>query len=197
MGGGGGGGPEQASELATTNGPAAVIPVEPNAADEQQLEGLQVGGRDPFSPQVVADTGGGATSSGPTTASAPAPQMVLDVVPPTAPPAESAPPAETAPQGEAPDPDAPVFAPQPAQQSEQAPAEAPARVTVLRVSGGTADIQIDDEVFTGRHAKDVLTDRFNLDEFKGECVFMKDMYRGGVGHHDRFQVCKGASVDRT
>lgn len=77
---------------------------------------------------------------------------------------------------------------QPAAFTSQEGAE-PVTVSVLAVKNGTAEIKLNDTILSGVRPDQVLTNRFNTDEFKDKCVVMKD-------NGDRFKVCEGKSVKR-
>lgn len=196
LGGGGGGGTEATTaELATLNN--ASIPIAAAAGAAPGSDGLvrnelTPGGRDPFlTPAGVQTEPGGPSSSTGTTsapvAAAPAPEPVY--VPPPAP-------AQTVPVGEGPPPATQPAPPPPAPQPTPRPVYPTQTISVLGVAKGSADIRIDDVVYEDVRARQVLTERFNLDEFDGACFWMKDRYPKDSRSPERFKLCAGDTVTR-
>jgi hypothetical protein len=202
---GGGDGGEAATELAITEGNTVAIPTsEPQvkAGSDETANDFEEGGRDPFAPGLVASTGGGSssTSSSPSSSSSggssasvaqPAPQRAPVQQQPTSqqpvyqPPAYEQPVYQPPPEGEGPAPE--EDSPKP---------NGEVAVQVLATDASSADIQIDDDVYEDARNGDTLTERFNLDEIDGGCVYMKDMWAGSPGHRERFKVCTGDVVYR-
>lgn len=199
-GGGGAEGDDQATELATLNNasiPIASAPGVPEpGSDGAVLNALTEGGRDPFEKPagiVTAESNpGGFNTTTAVAAAAPTPAPA-----PVYAPAPQ--PAQTVPVGEGP-------APAPAQPAPAQPAPEPQptprpvfpqqTITVLEIYGSAADIRIDDTVYEGVRADQVLTERFNLDEFEGSCFYMKDRYPPDSDKPERFKLCADDTVTR-
>jgi hypothetical protein len=198
LGGGGGEEADQATELAILNN--ASIPIAsatPGPGSDGAVSNvLTPGGRDPFvKPDGVAtiSTNPGGLGS---TSSAPVSSGSTPVAAPAAAPAPTTTYVEPAPQpvpvGEGPAP-APQ---QPAPTATPRPTFEQQTITVLAIYNSSADVRIDDIVYEGARANDVLTERFKLDEFEGSCFWMKDRYPPDSQKAERFKLCADDTATR-